>query len=566
MLLTVLRPWWIGRRRRLVPLGEDDAPAVVARVRELAAEAGLARAPRLVWNPLDPAPTGLAYGHPGRYTVALTGGLVVRATTDREGFDAVVRHELAHIRNRDVDLTYFTVSLWHAFLLGAVAPFALTLLDESAETVGRVTWRLAALAVLVYLTRNAVLRSREVYADVRASVGAGRARRDRARARRPAAGPTRAPGPARRRPPRPGGPARDRARHAAALRARPAHRLRRRRGGHGRLRERRSTSSRRSCTDPLDMRFVAALAFAPAVVGVVGLAVWRSDFGALAQGLRTPPTWRLGLALAAGFMVGPELALVRSVATGDDAMLGELLEGRGLWWAAGLVAAVTLVVAWVSAGASSWLRALAGRRSPRAAAAGLVSAAAVLTIVLGIFYVSRDVREIAGISRTATALDHELVGHVVWAGPEWVWQLVLNPQLAWVLQREFVLPAVVLDLGAPARRGARAAEAAGRGGHALGLPRPGRTAPRSRPSPAGCGARSSSAPQAGSRSCWRSSSSGGTPLRHGRRDAADKRAAPRLLRLAAGAGARSPRRAQRPPRRRSRGTAPGSSTGSRPRS
>ena len=39
----------------------------------------------------------------------------------------------------------------------------------------RVGWRVAALALLVYLTRNAILRSREVYADVRASAAPGAA-------------------------------------------------------------------------------------------------------------------------------------------------------------------------------------------------------------------------------------------------------------------------------------------------------------------------------------------------------------------------------------------------------
>ena len=150
----------------------------MAEVRRLATEAGLARTPALAWSPLDSAPTGLAYGHAGRYTVALTGGLVIRHATDPEAFRAVVRHELAHIRNRDVDLTYFAVSLWHAFLLGAVLPFVLTLLDEGPSTILRVSWRLLALAALVYLTRNAVLRSREVYADVRASVGDERLARD----------------------------------------------------------------------------------------------------------------------------------------------------------------------------------------------------------------------------------------------------------------------------------------------------------------------------------------------------------------------------------------------------
>ncbi|HSO01075.1 MAG TPA: M56 family metallopeptidase, partial [Gaiellaceae bacterium] len=165
-------PVWIARRRRLVPLSADDAPAAVARVRELAAELGV-DSPALLWNPLDASPTGLAFGRPGRYAVAVGGGLVVKQATDPAAFDAVVRHELAHLRNRDVGVTYLTLATWYAFLAVAVLPFAVTLLTDSRNPFLGVTWRLLALALLVYLTRNAVLRSREVYADVRASTTDG---------------------------------------------------------------------------------------------------------------------------------------------------------------------------------------------------------------------------------------------------------------------------------------------------------------------------------------------------------------------------------------------------------
>ena len=43
-----------------------------------------------------------------------------------------------------------------AFLLVAVIPFTVTLLGDAL--LPRVMWRLAVLALLVYLTRNAVLR------------------------------------------------------------------------------------------------------------------------------------------------------------------------------------------------------------------------------------------------------------------------------------------------------------------------------------------------------------------------------------------------------------------------
>ena len=48
-------------------------------------------------------------------------------------------------------------------------------------------------------------------------------------------------------------------------------------------------------TDPVDMRFAAALAYAPLVVGVVGVAVWREAFAALADGREPASPWVDGL-------------------------------------------------------------------------------------------------------------------------------------------------------------------------------------------------------------------------------------------------------------------------------
>ena len=448
IVLTLLFPWWKRRRMNLRPLTEADAPEVVATVRALAEESGLREPPTLVWDPLDASPTGLAFGHAGDYTVALTGGLVVRSATDPDAFRAVVLHELAHIRNRDVDLTYFTVSLWYAFLLAAILPFTLTLFDEGGDTMFEVGWRTAALAALVYLTRNAVLRSREVYADVRASAAPGAIpalERLLGALPRPRTTTLRRivrvhPDPA--------------LRVAAISDTRPLFRLDLLTAFGAGVAATIAYESAVSLvstfvTDPLDMRFIAASAYAPAVIGVVGVAVWRSSFQQLADGGRPPPTWPLGLALAVGFMVGPELALFRVAAAGDDAMLSELVNGRGLPWALALTVAIVLVLAWVRASADAWLRAGAGRRPRLSATASLLAAAGVLTIVLGVFYVTRDAREVIGFARSATDLQHEQIGQVTWGMPDWVYQLVMNPQLIWTVQRGELLAVLLVVLFVP---------------------------------------------------------------------------------------------------------------------
>jgi Zn-dependent protease with chaperone function len=439
--LTVAWPRIKEHRARFRPLEPADAPEVLTTLGELSREAGLRREPRWVWNPLRLGVTGLAFGHPGRYAVGLTGGLVVLHSTDPDGFRAVLRHELAHIRNRDVALTYATLAMWYAFLLASVLPFAVTLVDEGSFALS-LTWRLLALAVLVYLTRNAVLRSREIYADVRASVVDGRSG---ALARVIAALPV----------------SRDRlAGRLLALHPSPAERV-------AVLRDTRPLFSLGPIAafaagvaatinfdsvetlitgyvdDPLDVAMIAALVFAPLIVGVVGVALWRDRFAALASGTPVESVWPLGLALVAGLLVGPELSLAGAVPGQDRGLLADLFHGQGFLWILALSGLVLLLLAWIADMASVWLRAEAARRSPAWIAALLV-AAGVLTIVLGAFYSLRQFSVGIDFSKLLTAEQHRQVAAVTLAGPQWLWQLVMDPQTLVLLSRPLIPVAIVL--------------------------------------------------------------------------------------------------------------------------
>jgi Zn-dependent protease with chaperone function len=439
--LTVIWPRLKERRAGFRPLETEDAPEALEALAELSREAGLRREPRWVWQPLQTAATGLAFGHPGRYAVGLTGGLVVRQATDPDAFRAIVRHELAHIRNRDVGLTYATLSLWYAFLLVAVVPFAFTLLDEGTFALS-VTWRLAALAALVYLTRNAVLRSREIYADVRASaadgprgalarvVGSLKGRSDRLPRRLLALHPS----PERR---------------VAALRdTRPLFTITALEAFAAGLAATINFDSVNSLVgwyldDPLDVATVAAIVFAPLLVGVVGLALWRDRFGALASRTPAQAVWPIGFALVAGLLVGPELSLAGAVPGDDPTLLRDLLDGKSLLWAVALVALVLLLLDWIAAGASVWLRAEAARRARGAWTAGLLVAAGALTIILGAFYTLREFSEAIAFSKTLTAQQHQQVSEVAAAGPEWLWQLVMDPGTLLVIRRPLIPLAIV---------------------------------------------------------------------------------------------------------------------------
>lgn len=110
MAVLFAAPVLIERRRRLRPAGPSLAPAM-RRMQALAQEAGLRRLPTLVAGPAA-LRDAFCYGRPGRYRVALPTGLVIRPTST--SFDAVVRHELAHIAHRDVGLSWMTRSVWYA--------------------------------------------------------------------------------------------------------------------------------------------------------------------------------------------------------------------------------------------------------------------------------------------------------------------------------------------------------------------------------------------------------------------------------------------------------------------
>jgi Zn-dependent protease with chaperone function len=160
------QPWWYRRRSRLVPLTIENAPKVIGRLEELRGRAGVGP---VTWlqQPLNFAPSAFAFGRVRRRIVAVSGGAVVSQARQPAVFDAIVLHELGHIRNRDIDQAYLAVAVWWAFVVAALLPIAGLLISGKLSPPAPLIWRAVILALIVYLLRNSILRSREFGADAR---------------------------------------------------------------------------------------------------------------------------------------------------------------------------------------------------------------------------------------------------------------------------------------------------------------------------------------------------------------------------------------------------------------
>lgn len=168
-----LFPIWKIWRGGFKPLHSGNTPpGMMELLSDLCRLSEVSRPTVFLLNPYSSATSGVAFGRFGRRYIVLHRGLVMLFQTDRPAFRAIVLHELAHLRNADVDKTYFTISIVWSFVFTVLLPWvvSLFLVHWTVDEIVNIGWRVLALTVVIYFIRNAVLRTREVYADARASI------------------------------------------------------------------------------------------------------------------------------------------------------------------------------------------------------------------------------------------------------------------------------------------------------------------------------------------------------------------------------------------------------------
>jgi heat shock protein HtpX len=183
VLMNVAGYWFSDRialsASRAQPLGEEEAPELHRVVGELAARAGIPM-PRLFLIPSE-QPNAFATGrNPSHAAVAVTAGLLTHLPLEQ--VRAVVAHELAHVRNRDILVSSIAAMVAAAIsVIANILQFSFLFGGHDDEEGGPLAWlgMLAAIVVApiaAMLLQLGVSRQREYLADATAAqlLGEGR--------------------------------------------------------------------------------------------------------------------------------------------------------------------------------------------------------------------------------------------------------------------------------------------------------------------------------------------------------------------------------------------------------
>ena len=165
-VVVLVMPTVLRRVRRLAPADLRYAPAL-QEVAGFAAADGV-RTPGILIGPPATVSAPFCLGRPGNYRIALPRKLAL--TSKSPLFQALVRHELAHIAQHDVALSWLARSLWYVLAALLALPVVVTAVYDGDPLFALdILWRSAALIVVVLVVIRALLRAREFDADLRAA-------------------------------------------------------------------------------------------------------------------------------------------------------------------------------------------------------------------------------------------------------------------------------------------------------------------------------------------------------------------------------------------------------------
>lgn len=163
LVLMALAPIWIRRHR-----GLTDATRYVdaqARLDRESSSIGV-RPPSLNVGPLRQR-DAFSFGAFGTYAVAVPRALLSRANA--ELFDGVMRHELSHVRNRDIAFSWLANSIWFVVTPLLAAPIVWGLITLEPSLLPDYVPRAVVITVVVWIAARSLLRAREWEADLTAA-------------------------------------------------------------------------------------------------------------------------------------------------------------------------------------------------------------------------------------------------------------------------------------------------------------------------------------------------------------------------------------------------------------
>ncbi len=173
--MWLISPYLIKAMYRLKPVTKGEMPWLYSTVEMLAAKSGLKRMPQVFIAPTE-VPNAFAFGSPiFGYGVAVTEGLL--RVLDEEEIEAVLGHEIGHIKHGDMHVMMIATALpaiflqigrW--FIWGSMFGYGGSRDRDNAGSLYLLGVALTVIGWLLYLLALRLSRLREFYADAHSAL------------------------------------------------------------------------------------------------------------------------------------------------------------------------------------------------------------------------------------------------------------------------------------------------------------------------------------------------------------------------------------------------------------